>query len=114
VHHLADSHVNAYIRVKLALTEEHPTIKPYLQDAWAQLPDSALPPHVSLALFLATHVRLGTLLQHMEPVQFARTLMHPENGPMTLDQLVALYAWHGDHHIAHLVNYRAAHSAPAH
>lgn len=107
VHHMADSHANAYIRVKLGLTEHEPTIKPYDQDAWVGLADSTtLSPHVSVALFAATHIRLHTVLQAMTADQFARRIMHPENGMMTLDQVVAMYAWHGDHHIAHIGNYR--------
>lgn len=107
VHHVADSHVNAYIRVKLGLTEDTPTIKPYDQDAWVALADAqTLPPHVSLALLAATHVRLVTVLQSMIPEQFTRTINHPENGIMTLDQVAAMYAWHGDHHIAHIRAYR--------
>ena len=108
VHHMADSHANAYIRVKLALTEQAPVIKPYDQDAWAALPDAtSLSPHVSVALFAATHIRLHAVLDAMTPAQFARTILHPENGAMTLDQVVALYACHGDHHIAQLERYRA-------
>ena len=105
VHHMADSHMNAFIRVKLGLTESHPTIKPYDQDAWVALADNALSPHVSLALFASVHIRWHTLLQSMTPEQFARSIMHPENGDMTLDQLTALYAWHGDHHLAQLERY---------
>lgn len=112
VHRMADSHVNAYLRVKLGLTEHEPTIKPYDQDAWVQLADSeTLSPHVSVALFAATHIRLHTVLQSMAPDQFARRIMHPENGWMTLDDVTAMYAWHGDHHIAHLVNYRERYRA---
>jgi len=107
VHHMADSHANAYIRVKLALTEHEPTIKPYDQDAWVMLADSELvSPLVSLTMFTAIHERLVAVLQSLEPAHFARTLVHPENGPMTIDQLVALYAWHGDHHLRHLERYR--------
>jgi hypothetical protein len=105
VHHMADSHVNAFIRVKLGLTEDHPTIKPYDQDAWATLADTALSPHVSVALFAATHIRLHCVLASMAPEQFSRTIMHPENGAMTLDQVAAMYAWHGDHHLAQLERY---------
>lgn len=108
VHHIADSHMNAFIRVKLGLTEDMPTIKPYDQDAWVELADATtLPPHVSLALLAATHLRLATVLQSMTPEQFARQINHPENGVMTLDQVAALYAWHGDHHIAQIRAYRA-------
>lgn len=107
VHHMADSHLNAFIRVKLGLTEEQPTIKPYDQDAWAALPDATgLSPHVSVALFAATHIRLHAVLQAMTAEQFARPIVHPENGVMTLDQVTAMYAWHGDHHLAHLERYR--------
>lgn len=108
VHHMADSHANAYIRIKLGLTEHEPTIKPYDQEAWAQLADATkVSPQVSVAMFAATHVRLHVLLQAMSAEQFARRLVHPEHGPLTLDQVVAMYAWHGDHHIAHLGQYRA-------
>lgn len=107
VHHIADSHLNAFIRVKLGLTEQEPTIKPYDQDAWAQLPDAmTVSPQVSVALFAATHIRLHAVLQAMTPEQFGRRIMHPENGMMTLDQVAAMYAWHGDHHLAQLSNYR--------
>ena len=107
VHHLADSHANAYIRVKLTLTEHEPTIKPYDQDAWVALADSELvSPLVSLTMFTAIHERLIAVLQSLEPAHFARMLVHPENGPMTIDQLVALYAWHGDHHVRHIQLYR--------
>jgi hypothetical protein len=107
VHHVADSHANAYIRIKLGLTEEAPTIKPYDQDAWSTLADNALSPLVSLALLDATHTRLDAVLRSMRPEQFARVINHPENGVMTLDQVAAMYAWHGDHHVAHLEAYRA-------
>ena len=107
VHHMADSHANAYIRVKLALTEHEPTIKPYDQDAWVALADSELvSPLVSLTMFTAIHERLVAVLQSLEPAQFARTLVHPENGPMTIDQVVGLYAWHGDHHVRHIQLFR--------
>jgi len=109
VHHMADSHANAYIRVKLALTEHEPTIKPYDQDAWVALADSELvSPLVSLTMFTAIHERLVAVLQSLEPAQFARTLVHPDTGVMTIDQLVALYAWHGDHHVRHIQLYRNA------
>ncbi|WP_310568493.1 YfiT family bacillithiol transferase [Gemmatimonas sp.] len=107
VHHMADSHANAYIRLKLALTEQDPTIKPYDQDAWVALADSELvSPLVSLTMFTAIHERLVAVLQSLESAQFARTLVHPENGPMTIDQLVGLYAWHGDHHVRHIQLFR--------
>ncbi len=107
VHHVADSHANAYIRVKLALTEVDPTIKPYDQDAWVQLADTReISPLVSVGMVAALHARLDAVLRAMHPNDFARGLVHPDNGPMTLDMLVALYAWHGDHHVAHITNMR--------
>ncbi len=102
-HHMTDSHMNAYIRVKLALTEETPTVKPYDQDAWVQLGDiAAVHPSVSLAVLDGLHARMVATLRAAEPADFRRRLMHPENGPMTLDDVVNMYAWHGDHHIAHV------------
>jgi hypothetical protein len=107
VHHMADSHANAYIRLKLALTEQEPMIKPYDQDAWVALADSELvSPLVSLTMFTAIHERLVAILQSLEPAHYARTMMHPENGVMTIDQMVGLYAWHGDHHVRHIQLYR--------
>ncbi len=107
VHHMADSHANAYVRLKLALTEQEPTIKPYDQDAWVTLSDSELvSPLVSLTMFTAIHERMNAILQSMEPAHFARTLLHPENGVMTLDTMIGLYAWHGDHHVRHIQRYR--------
>jgi len=106
VHHLADSHMNAYIRFKLGLTEENPTIKPYDQDAWVTLPDSALPVAVSLDLLDGLHTRLVALLRATPESAFARTIQHPENGPMTLDQMVGVYSWHGRHHTAHITALR--------
>lgn len=108
VHHIADSHINAFIRVKLGLTENEPTIKPYDQDAWSTLADTHLDPAISVALLTATHARLSAVLHSMKTDQFARGIMHPENGRMTLDDVAAMYAWHGDHHIAQLEAYRAS------
>jgi uncharacterized damage-inducible protein DinB len=103
VHHVADSHANAFIRVKLALTEHEPTIKAYDQDAWAQLADVRdVSPLVSLAMTAAIHERFTAVLRSLQPGDFARAFIHPDNGRMTIDQLVALYAWHGDHHVAHI------------
>ena len=107
VHHVADSHINAYLRVKLALTENEPTVKPYDQDAWVQLADiTTVPPAVSLALFEGVHARLVAVLHAMSSSDFRRRLMHPENGPMTIDDVVNMYTWHGDHHIAHVTGLR--------
>ena len=103
VHHMADSHMNAYIRVKLGLTEHEPTVKPYDQDAWVQLADvTDVSPSVSLTLLEGTHARLVPVLRAMSAEDFRRGLMHPENGRMTGDDVLATYAWHGDHHIAHI------------
>ena len=103
VHHVADSHMNAYIRIKLALTEDTPTIKPYDQDAWVRLADiQAVSPDVSLTLVDGVHARLDAVLRSVTADDARRRLMHPENGPMTVDQVIAMYAWHGDHHVAHI------------
>lgn len=103
VHHVADSHVNAYVRTRLLLTEREPTVKPYDENAWAQLADAR---HAaiggSLLLLTAVHERWVHCLRALPERAFARTLQHPENGPMTLDDLVELYAWHGRHHAAHV------------
>jgi hypothetical protein len=105
---LPDSHMNAYIRFKLGLTEEQPTIKPYDQQRWAQLPDTAtVPVDVSLTLLEALHVRWVALLRGMSAADFARTVVHPEMGTLSLDQALALYAWHGEHHTAHVTALRA-------
>ena len=107
VHHVPDSHMNAYVRFKLALTEERPTIKPYDENRWAALGDVvATPIATSLALLDALHERWVLLLGGIAQGDFERPFVHPENGPMTLDQLLALYAWHGPHHVAHITNLR--------
>ena len=107
VHHVADSHAHALIRLKLALTEDEPTIKPYDQDAWVLLADVRdVSPLVSVALLAATHERMTAILRAMTPEAFSRAFMHPENGRMTIDHLVGMYAWHGDHHLAHIVGMR--------
>jgi uncharacterized damage-inducible protein DinB len=99
-HHLADSHVNSYIRCKWALTEPTPTIKAYFEDRWAELPDSLSGPiEPSLALFEAIHVRWAQLLRMLSPVDFARTFIHPETGQtLRLDTLLSYYPWHSRHH----------------
>ena len=109
VHHLPDSHLNAFIRFKLALTESSPTIRPYAEARWAELGDVAgTPIEVSLRLLDALHERWVVLLRSLAPVVFERTLFHPErNATMTLDELLALYAWHGPHHAAHITRLRA-------
>ena len=109
IHHLPDSHLNAYVRFKLALTEVEPTIKPYDEKAWAQLPDGRSPLVAeSLTLLDALHARWVYMLRAMNAGDFARTLMHPErpDAPMTLDVMLALYAWHGRHHAAQVTALR--------
>jgi uncharacterized damage-inducible protein DinB len=109
VHHLPDSHMNAYTRFRLTLTEDQPTIKTYDEARWAELPDArTLPVEVSLALLEALHVRWTALLRGLTAADRARQLFHPEHGRlMTLDELLALYAWHGEHHTAHVTSLRA-------
>ena len=104
IHHLADSHLNCYFRFRLALTEENPTVRPYDQAAWAELPDNdATPITVSLALLEALHSRWVMLLHHLAAAQWQRTFYHPGYDiTYTLDQALALYAWHGQHHLAHV------------
>jgi len=104
IHHVADSHLNSYVRFKLALTEDNPTIKPYDEATWATLPDvAAEPASVSLSLLASLHQRWVALLQHLPEAQWQRTFFHPESRKTTtLDQALALYAWHGRHHLAHL------------
>jgi uncharacterized damage-inducible protein DinB len=107
VHHIPDSHMNAYIRLRLALTETEPTIKPYEEGAWANLDDAKnAPVDVSLRLLEPLHERFVRVLQAMKPEGFARTLLHPEHGVRTLDWLLFLYAWHGRHHTAHITELR--------
>jgi uncharacterized damage-inducible protein DinB len=108
VHHVPDSHLNSYIRFKLALTEEQPTIKTYDEAAWAETVDARTAPiDMSLDLLEALHTRWVLFLRSLSARDFARTLNHPEWGPMTMDALLALYAWHGPHHIAHITTLRA-------
>ncbi len=103
VHHLPDSHMNSYVRFKLALTEASPVIKPYDEAAWALLGDTRdTPVETSLAILEALHTRWVVLLRGLSEEQWGRTMRHPENGLLRLDQVLALYAWHGDHHVAHI------------
>ncbi len=106
VHHIADSHMNAFIRVRLALTEDWPTIKPYNEAAWATLHDSAAPVEWSLELIESLHARWVMLLQSLEDGQWLRGFNHPENGPMTVEFVTMLYAWHSRHHVAHIAHLR--------
>lgn len=102
IHHLPDSHLNAYARIRLALTEETPTIKPYDEAAWAELPDSRFPVEASLRLLEALHERWGALLAGLAPSQWRRAYRHPVSGPSTVEQALAEYAWHSRHHTAHV------------
>jgi len=107
VHHVPDSHMNAYIRFKLALTEDEPTIKPYAEDRWAKLADTkATPIEVSLTMLESLHDRWVRLLRSLGPEDWKRTFRHPEMGAMTLEKTLALYAWHGRHHVAHVTGLR--------
>jgi len=107
VHHVADSHMNGFIRVKLALTENTPTIKPYDENAWAMLADSQLPVVVSLGLLDGIHERWAAVYRAMSADQFLRSFVHPELGrPLTLDSHLQNYAWHSRHHVAHITALR--------
>lgn len=106
VHHLADSHMNAFVRIKLALTEDHPTIKPYDQEAWAGLVDSTGAPESSLSILEGLHERWVLLLRSLEEDAFGRTVNHPEIGAVTLSFFLQLYAWHGDHHVTQIEELR--------
>ncbi|HUF47249.1 MAG TPA: bacillithiol transferase BstA [Vicinamibacterales bacterium] len=108
VHHLADSHANAYMRMKLALTEPSPVIRAYDERAWAGLADSqAAPVILSLDLIDALHCRWTWWLRTLAPADFTRPLVHPESGETTVEGLLELYAWHGRHHLAHITNVTA-------
>ncbi|HTK95241.1 MAG TPA: putative metal-dependent hydrolase [Terriglobales bacterium] len=103
VHHVPDSHLNAYVRWKLTLTEDTPTIKPYAEAEWAKLADSALPIDISLNLLEGVHGRWVAVIKAMQPEHWSREFFHPEmNKKMNLDQLLALYSWHSRHHLAHI------------
>ena len=105
-HHLPDSHLNAYTRFKLALTENEPLIKTYQEHLWAELPDSRLPVEPSLRLLDSLHVRWTALLRDLTEDQWQRRLRHPELGDITLHAYAGLYAWHGRHHLAHIKRLR--------
>ena len=107
VHHLVDSHMNAYIRLRFALTENQPTIKPYDENNWANLEDArSAPVEVSLRLLEPLHERWVRLLRSVKTEQFARTLLHPDVGVKNVDWLLFLYSWHGKHHTAHITQLR--------
>ena len=103
IHHLADSHINSYVRFKLALTEDNPQIKTYEEHLWAELPDTFNTPiEVSLQLLDSLHIRWAILLNELTDRQFERTFQHPDWGNITLNKTTALYAWHSKHHLAHI------------
>lgn len=103
VHHCADSHMNAFIRYKLALTEENPTVKPYDEALWANLTDAALPIESSLSIIKAIHLKWGVLLDSMKHEEFKRTYFHPEKKRnQDLEEITLLYSWHSQHHLAHI------------
>lgn len=107
VHHVPDSHMNAYVRFKLALTEDAPTIKTYAEDRWADLADTkATPIEISLTLLDCLHNRWVSLLRSLKPEDWKREFRHPELGVVPLEKNVALYSWHGKHHVAHVTELR--------
>jgi uncharacterized damage-inducible protein DinB len=107
VHHVPESHLNSYIRFKLAITEDEPTIKPYFEDRWAKLDDAnTAPVELSLNLLDALHERWVWFLRSLKEGDFQRTFRHPEMGTVSLDKNIALYAWHGRHHVAHVTSLR--------
>lgn len=107
IHHVADSHMQAFARVRLALTEDWPTITAYNEKAWAELHDSVAPVEWSLELIEALHARWVMLLQSLSPAQWQRGFVHPERGRSPIDQATLLYAWHSRHHLAHITHLRS-------
>jgi hypothetical protein len=106
VHHIADSHMNAYCRFKLALTEDIPTIRPYYEDRWAELADSKMPVEVSLKIIEGVHSRAVKMLESLSENDFKKQLNHPESGVWTLEKFLGLYDWHSKHHTAHITKLR--------
>ncbi|GAE25735.1 hypothetical protein JCM9140_1743 [Halalkalibacter wakoensis JCM 9140] len=104
IHHLADSHMNALVRFKLALTEETPVIKPYNEAKWAELSDCTLPIEVSLLLLKSLHTRWTNVLSSLSPEDLKKTFIHPELGEVTVGKNIGIYAWHGRHHLAHITS----------
>ncbi|SFA77948.1 YfiT family bacillithiol transferase [Algoriphagus aquimarinus] len=103
IHHLSDSHMNALTRFKLALTEDNPTIKPYDEAAWAQMPDYALPIDISLTLIAGIHLKWAVILESMTPSDFQKTYFHPESQiSVPLSEVTLMYQWHSQHHLAHI------------
>ena len=110
VHHLADSHINAFVRMKLILTEENPALKPYDQDDWARLVDSRLPPASSLAIIRGLHERWAVLLSAVPETSWGRKGLHPERGVVTLESMLETYARHGEKHVEQIMGLRRAKS----
>jgi hypothetical protein len=107
VHHVPDSHMNSYVRFKLALTENEPTIRPYMENLWAELPEAkSAPIELSLTLLESLHQRWMLALRGIKPEEWKRNLRHPEMGLLSLEKTLALYAWHGRHHVAHITELR--------
>src|SRR5687768_9413849 len=102
IHHLPDSHMNAYVRFKLAMTESEPTIKPYQEAEWARLADSSGPIDVSLDLLTALHARWTGWMRTLDEAAWRRSFLHPESGRNSLEKVLQTYAWHGEHHLAHV------------
>lgn len=103
VHHIPDSHINAYIRFKWSLTEDNPHIKSYIQDSWAILPDSKQPPHIALRLLSSLHDKWASLMKGMSEKDWERTFFHPEHDKTySLKYCLGMYVWHGEHHLAHI------------
>lgn len=103
LHHISDSHLNAYVRIKWTLTEDTPLIKAYNEKLWAETPETKLDPAISIALLKVLHVKLVALLRLLKPADLKKEFTHPESGKnVRLDRMIALYAWHSDHHFAHL------------
>jgi hypothetical protein len=108
VHHLPDSHINSYVRFKLAITEDAPTIRTYMEERWAELPEARTGPvEMSLVLLEALHRRWGLFLRNLSETDLQRTFVHPDYGPFRVEQSLSLYAWHGKHHVAHITSVRA-------
>jgi len=107
VHHVPDSHMNSYVRFKLALTEDEPTIRPYMENLWAELPEAkSAPIELSLTLLESLHQRWMLALRGIKPEEWKRNLRHPEMGLLSFEKTLALYAWHGRHHVAHVTSLR--------
>jgi len=107
VHHVPDSHLNSYVRFKLALTEDEPTIRPYMENLWAELPEAKTAPiELSLVLLESLHKRWMLVLRAITPADWKRTYQHPGMGMMSLEKALASYSWHGRHHVAHVTSLR--------